>query len=144
MRGFDFYIEINTKHTKILADQYTITQLLINLIDNALKYTISGSVKIKVESDDKFVIIKIIDTGIGISEEFIPTLFEPFLQEEMGYTRSFEGNGLGLALVKKYLELNNGTIEVKSKKGTGSTFSVKLLKSTETEIKLYHVNKILD
>ncbi|MCB0745273.1 MAG: PAS domain-containing sensor histidine kinase, partial [Ignavibacteriae bacterium] len=114
--------------TNLVADEYTITQLFINLIDNAIKYTKAGSITINIDSVDDRLIVKIIDTGIGISSEFLPTLFDPFLQEEMGYTRSYEGNGLGLALVKKYLELNNGTIEVESKKGVGSTFTVTFLK----------------
>ena len=127
-KGLNFRIENNSKSTTVFADKYTISQLFINLIDNALKYTKEGEVSIVVESDDENIIIKICDTGIGISEEFLPTLFEPFIQEEMGYTRSFEGTGLGLALVKNYVKLNNGSINVKSKKGSGSVFTVKLEK----------------
>jgi signal transduction histidine kinase len=127
-KGLDFSITNKADYSLVYADKYTISQLFINLIDNALKYTPSGSVNIGVRSDEKSVIIEIRDTGIGISEEFLPTLFEPFIQEEMGYTRSFEGNGLGLALVKKYAELNNGSVQVKSKKGEGSLFTVKLEK----------------
>ena len=119
----------------IIADSYTLTQLFINLFDNSIKYTKSGKIQISISSDDDYAIVEISDTGIGISEEFLPTLFEPFRQEEMGYTRSFEGNGLGLALVKKYLELNNGLISVKSQKGIGSTFTVKLKK----ESTVYHI-----
>lgn len=70
------------------------------------------------------VAVKVVDTGIGIKEEFIPNLFDKFTQEEQGYTRKFEGNGLGLALVKKYCEINRCAIEVSSKKGVGSTFTV--------------------
>ena len=62
--------------------------------------------------------------GIGIKKEFIPNLFTAFTQEEGGYTRSFEGNGLGLALVKKYCQLNNAEIKVESEKGVGTTFTV--------------------
>jgi signal transduction histidine kinase len=59
-----------------------------------------------------------------MSEDFLPAIFQPFSQEEMGYTRHFEGNGLGLALVKSYADLNKAKIEVESKKGEGTTFSV--------------------
>jgi len=127
------HLEFNLIHepinSKIFGDQYTITQLFVNLIDNAIKYTKRGRVEISVCSEENMLITKIIDSGIGISEEFLPTLFEPFSQEEMGYTRSFEGNGLGLALVKKYVEINNGTIQVKSKKDQGTTFIIKLKKT---------------
>ncbi|MBK8944555.1 MAG: PAS domain S-box protein [Ignavibacteriae bacterium] len=130
-KNLKFELIINSNNPNINADSYTITQLFINLIDNAIKYTKVGSIIIEISDDGNFVVVKISDSGIGISEEFLPTLFEPFFQEEMGYTRSFEGNGLGLALVKKYIELNNGIIYVESKKGIGSTFTVKLLKSSK-------------
>ena len=74
------------------------------------------------------------DTGIGISEEFLPTLFEPFTQEEQGYRRKFDGNGLGLALVKKYCELNDAYIKVKSKKGSSTQFSIKFSNSNKNNI----------
>ena len=64
------------------------------------------------------------DTGIGISKEYIANLFAPFSQEDVGYKREFEGNGLGLALVKKYVEINNADILVESEKDRGSTFTV--------------------
>ncbi len=130
-KNLKFELFVNSNDTFVNGDSYTITQLFINLIDNSIKYTQVGKIQIIISSEENYIITKIADTGIGISENFIPTLFEPFQQEEMGYTRSFEGNGLGLALVKKYLELNNGIIAVESKKGVGSTFTVKLLKSSQ-------------
>ncbi|MGE5457266.1 MAG: ATP-binding protein, partial [Methanococcaceae archaeon] len=68
--------------------------------------------------------VKVKDTGIGISDEYLKQLFTPFSQEETGYTRRFEGNGLGLAIVKKYIELNNADIRIESKKGTGTEVTV--------------------
>ena len=65
------------------------------------------------------------DTGVGMSSSFLNQLIDPFSQEETGYTRRFEGTGLGLTLVRKYCELNNATISVKSIKDKGSIFSVK-------------------
>ena len=70
------------------------------------------------------MIVDVKDTGIGISEEYLPKLFIPFSQEEMGYSRKYEGNGLGLALVKKYIDLLGAEIKVESKKGEGSKFTV--------------------
>ena len=64
------------------------------------------------------------DSGIGISKEFLPSLFNSFSQEYQGYTRKFEGNGLGLALAKKYCEINNAEIIVDSQKGIGSEFKI--------------------
>lgn len=106
------------------ADLYTTTQIFANLIDNAIKYTLKGEVKICLSENDKKVIVDIIDSGIGMSKEFQKNLFEPFSQEESGYTRKFEGTGLGLALVKKYCEVNNVEISVESIKGKGTIFSI--------------------
>jgi signal transduction histidine kinase len=68
--------------------------------------------------------VEIKDTGIGMSKEFLPRIFEQFTQEEQGYTRAYDGNGLGLALVKNYCDINNAVIEVESEKNVGSTFRV--------------------
>jgi len=118
-------LERSTSDTKLVADSYTVTQIFTQLIDNAIKYTEVGEVTIKIlRSESEQLIIEIADTGIGIDELYLPDLFEPFSQEEMGYTRKFEGNGIGMALVNKYCELNNAKIEVESKKGKGSTFRI--------------------
>ncbi len=115
----------HVEDAKIIADEYCVTQIFANLIDNAIKYTNEGSVEVILsEGKNKEKIIEIKDTGIGISEEFLPKLFEPFVQEEQGYSRPYEGNGLGLALVKRYCELNNATVSVESKKNVGSVFRV--------------------
>ncbi len=109
----------------VLSDEYIISEVFQNLIDNAIKYTIEGQIDVKVymdENDKFFVSIK--DTGIGISEEYIDKIFLPFSQEESGYSRKYEGNGLGLALVKNYLKLINADIRVESEKGEGSNFIV--------------------
>jgi len=74
--------------------------------------------------DENRLTVTVEDTGIGIAEEFLPTLFSPFTQEEQGYARTFDGNGLGLSLVKNYCSLNNAEIEVESKKGKGTKFIV--------------------
>ena len=116
------------RNIAILGDEYTITQIFANLIDNAIKYTDRGFVKIYSICDEHYgkhsVIIE--DSGIGISKEYLPFLFDPFSQEEQGYTRKFEGNGLGLALVKKYCELNNAEIKVISVKNVGTKFIISL------------------
>ncbi len=109
----------------ILGDEYTLAQTFQNLLDNAIKYTNKGRVEVRIYRNGNGKInVDITDTGIGISQEYIPNLFKPFSQEEEGYSRKFEGNGLGLALTKKYIELNNADIIVKSKKGDGTTFTV--------------------
>jgi PAS domain S-box-containing protein len=124
-KGLNFVIHQPDFSTAIKGDEYTINQIFANLVDNALKYTTEGTVEITFENKGKTgFITKVKDTGIGISEEFLPKMFEPFTQEEQGYTRRYEGNGLGLALVKKYCDLSNITIDVKSKKGKGTIFDL--------------------
>ncbi|MGD8781445.1 MAG: PAS domain-containing sensor histidine kinase [Ignavibacteria bacterium] len=109
----------------VKADRYTITQIFINLVDNAINYTPKGTITLFVYCVDGELVVDVADTGIGISAEYIPNLFNKFSQEEVGYSRKFEGNGLGLALVKNHCEINNVDISVVSKKGEGSIFSVK-------------------
>lgn len=109
----------------IEADEYSINQIFSHLVDNAIKYTFKGKVEILVNRDSRdHLYVDVTDTGIGISEEYMPMLFTPFTREEKGFTRNFEGNGLGLSLVKKYCELNGADIKVTSQKGKGTTFRV--------------------
>lgn len=108
----------------IHGDEYTVNQIFNNLIDNAIKYTPEGNIQIRFAAETDAIVVYIKDTGIGISKEYLPHLFEAFTQEEQGYTRKFEGNGLGLALVKKYCTLNNADIKVSSIKGEGTEFAV--------------------
>ena len=112
-------------NAKLIFDWATIWDVFSNLIDNAIKFCDEGTVKIYVsKSLMNKVTVTIIDTGIGISEEYVKNIFSPFTQETNGYTRKFDGNGLGLSLVKEYCNLNNTEIFVSSKKGTGSNFTV--------------------
>jgi len=122
-------IELNvnnkTDNLRFVADEYTVHQIFANLIDNAIKYTHEGRVIVESKRNNNDELsVSVIDTGVGISEDYIPKLFDEFSQEDGGYTRKFEGNGLGLALVKKYCELNKAEIKVESKKGKGSKFTV--------------------
>jgi signal transduction histidine kinase len=109
---------------KIKADEYSVHQIFSNLIDNSIKYTPEGSVTLTAKKENSRAIIEVIDTGIGMTEEYLQNIFKPFTQEEQGYTRKFEGSGLGLSLVKKYCEFNNAKISVESKKNVGSKFIV--------------------
>ena len=108
----------------VMGDEYTLSQIFTNLIDNAIKYTQKGGIRIIIEEIEKQLVVSIKDTGIGIATEYLPRLFEKFSQEEQGYTRKFEGSGLGLALVKEYCRINKATVEVESVKEKGSTFKI--------------------
>ena len=121
--NFEFNQEL--QNTLIKADYYTTVKLFENLIDNAVKFTKNGSIKIVIGStnNDK-VNIEIIDTGIGIAKDYMQKIFEPFTQESTGNTRRFEGNGLGLSLVKEYADINNFKIKIESEKDSGTIVSV--------------------
>jgi PAS domain S-box-containing protein len=121
----------------IFSDEFSITMALSNLIDNAIKYTKKGFVKLLLSKrEDGDIILEIEDSGIGISREFLEKIFEPYRQVQMGYGRAYEGVGLGLALVKKVMSLNNVVINVESRKEAGTTFSINFGKaghSTESK-----------
>ncbi len=123
-KSLEFKINQPKGHFIVKKDSYSIEQIFSNLIDNAIKFTEKGTIEISINEDSGNVIVEIIDSGIGISKKYLKDLFEPFSQEEHGYTRKYEGNGLGLALVKKYCDMNDADIFVESKKGVGTTFKV--------------------
>jgi signal transduction histidine kinase len=120
-------LEFNNHSTNpvIIADKYTVEQIFQNLLANAIKYTNKGFVRIVIEDVlDGNLQVLVKDSGIGMNQKFMENIFLPFSQEDFGQKREYEGIGLGLALVKKYSELNNAALEVYSKKGVGSTFLV--------------------
>lgn len=124
-KGLDLLIECNVESPAIYGDQYSIHQIFTNLVDNAIKYTKEGKIRLVIdEVEEKSIRVSVEDSGIGISSEFMKSMFQPFTQEEHGYSRRFEGNGLGLAVVKRFCELNKAEINVHSEKGIGSNFSV--------------------
>ncbi len=124
-KGLDFHITIQTKDLEIDADKFSVEQILANLIDNAIKFTENGEVAITVYRNNlNEICVEVLDTGIGISKEYQSKMFELFTQEDHGYSRKYEGNGLGLALVKKYCELNDVKISFESHKGKGTVFTV--------------------
>lgn len=124
-KGIELILDSQDDEYLMYADNYTVGQIINNLVDNAIKYTQKGKVEIKVhKNENEAIVVEIEDTGIGISKEYLPYLFTAFSQEETGYTRKFEGNGLGLALVKSYCEINNATIQVESEKNVGTKFTV--------------------
>ncbi|MBI2416934.1 MAG: PAS domain S-box protein [Ignavibacteriales bacterium] len=109
----------------VSADQFSITQAISNIIDNAIKYTEEGFVKLELKKSENDEILLIVsDSGIGIDEEYLNHIFEPYGQEYVGYSRAYEGVGLGLALTKKILDEHKAVITVKSKKGAGSVFTI--------------------
>jgi len=116
----------------ITADQEKIKQVIINLLTNAINYTpIDGEVNLTVEDKREQVVIYIQDTGIGISSEHLPRIFERFYRVDKARSRHTGGTGLGLAIVKHIVETHKGTIDVDSKENEGTTFSIYLSKHSQ-------------
>ena len=124
-KGLELNLIYKVNDAKLNCDFQSVSKIFVNIMDNAIKYTEQGKIDVVLERNSKKELtVSIIDTGIGISNGFIPKLFDAFSQEEQGYLRSYEGNGLGLALVKKYCELNIASITVESEKRKGTKFTV--------------------
>ncbi|HEX3075383.1 MAG TPA: ATP-binding protein, partial [Lachnospiraceae bacterium] len=100
-------------------------QLLINLLDNAIKYTENGTITIDCKQEDEKLVITVEDTGIGMEEEHLERIFERFYRVDKGRSRKMGGTGLGLSIVKHIVELYNGTIQVDSKLGVGTKFTIR-------------------
>lgn len=122
-KGINFELIRKKDETILFADPYSMEQVFNHLIDNALKFTESGDVTIEIDKDEtNKVVISIEDTGIGMSEKYLSKIFDMFSQERQGLSRAYEGNGLGLTLVKKLCDMNNVEIEVFSVENKGSKF----------------------
>lgn len=119
-------VSVDENIKEIKSDNLRVQQILLNLVNNAIKFTEVGGISIRCFLVKNFVKIQIIDSGIGIENEKINQLFEPFIQIDTGLTRKHEGTGLGLSICKKLTEMLNGKIEVESRYGSGSTFTVTL------------------
>ena len=122
----------NVEHKHVMADVTKVEEIFVNILSNALKYTPSnGSVEVNVDElscdEPGYMIVRtsIMDTGIGMSQEYLEKIFESFSRERMTSSK-ISGTGLGMAIVKKYVDLLGGTIDVKSVVGKGSTFIVTL------------------
>ncbi len=130
-KGIKFTKEINAQHRYVYGDQTKIREIFLNILSNALKYTESGGkVHILLEempSDREGYAVfrtKISDTGIGMPPEFLERIFDEFSRERNSEKNNIEGTGLGMAIVKRFVDLMGGRIEVQSEQGKGSVFTV--------------------
>lgn len=124
-KNLSLALETNAEKLEAYVDEELFVSIINNLLSNALKYTDKGSITIIARREDGSAVVDVKDTGIGIAEEFQEIIFEPFRQASEGYSRRFEGTGLGLTLVKKYIDLIGATISLESKPGRGSKFTLR-------------------
>ncbi|MFH1249588.1 MAG: ATP-binding protein [bacterium] len=118
--------EIADELSIISCDPFKLEQVFINLLDNAIKYTDKGKIKIRFSQISNNTLIEIEDTGIGIPEEHLSRIFERFYTIDKSRSRRLGGTGLGLSIAKHIVLLHNGRIDVESTPGTGTTFSILL------------------
>ena len=122
-----FHVSLPQQPTWLHGDAVRLEQIVVNLLNNAVKYTDnSGSISVDVVVDENCALLNVVDTGIGIEPEILPSIFELFTQAERSLDRSRGGLGIGLSLVKRLVELHDGSVGVESKIGEGSRFWVKL------------------
>lgn len=123
-KGLKLCVQIPDDLPAVRADGIRMEQILINLLDNAIRYTENGCIWVQVNFDRDEVTIHIEDTGIGIPEEELPYLFERFYRVDKSRSRQYGGTGLGLAIVNQLVELHGGKIEVSSQMGEGTRFTI--------------------
>ncbi|HKI90571.1 MAG TPA: PAS domain S-box protein [Draconibacterium sp.] len=114
--------QLKGKQSTIKTDKQKLDGILMNLIRNAIKFTTKGTIEIGNYIENGRLYFFVSDSGRGIPEDKLETIFDRFVQVELGNTRGYEGSGIGLSIVKAYIEALNGDIEVKSELGKGSTF----------------------
>ena len=132
-KNIDVKYILNIEHKHVMADVTKVEEIFVNILSNAVKYTPSnGSITVDVDelecNEPGYMVVRtsIMDTGIGMSPEYLDKIFESFSRERTTTTSKISGTGLGMAIVKKYVDLLGGTIDVKSELGKGSTFIVTL------------------
>ncbi len=130
-KGLEIRVELPESAATIVADQRRVEQIILNLLNNAVKFTEQGRVSILCRSENNGFAVSFSDTGIGISQEDILSLFQPFTQIDTGLARKREGTGLGLSICKKILDMMGGSVTVESALGEGSTFTVYLPQKTK-------------
>lgn len=132
-KKIDFRYSMNVEHEHILTDDTKVKEIFVNILSNAMKYTPSGgSVRVSLEElpcdEPGYMIMRtrVSDTGIGMSQDYMTRIFEAFTREKNTTRSKIAGTGLGMSIVKRYVDLLGGTIQVESEIGKGSTFTVTL------------------
>lgn len=127
-KGLSLSFDVEPGLPVIQADPFRLEQMAINLLDNAVKYTERGGVRVSLGKTEEGLFVEVEDTGVGIPEEALPRIFERFYVVDKSRSKKLEGSGLGLSIVKHIVNLHGGRIEVESTVGQGSRFRVVLPK----------------
>jgi signal transduction histidine kinase len=123
-KNIDLRFDCDIKVDEMYADRLKFKLIMSNLLSNAIKFTSDyGKVIVAAEKKDSSLRVSVSDTGIGIPENKLKHIFDPFIQADTSNTRRYSGTGLGLTLVKWFVEMHNGSVRVESEEGKGSTFT---------------------
>jgi len=125
-KGLELRVDIAGDIGNIVSDQRRLEQIVLNLLSNAVKFTEEGMIHLDCRMEDARVAIRVQDTGIGMEQQDLEKVFEPFSQIDTGLTRKYEGTGLGLSICKRLVELMGGDISVTRTPGQGSMFMLLL------------------
>ena len=125
-KGLDLQVELASDVGVINSDPKRFEQVLINLLNNAIKFTDKGKVCLQAQLVEKRLVVRVVETGIGIRVDDLAKLFQPFQQVDVGSTRQHEGTGLGLTISRRLAVLMGGDIHVESQRGNGSIFTLVL------------------
>ncbi|MBC7628793.1 response regulator, partial [Ferruginibacter sp.] len=125
--GLKLIIKADTIIQPVYVDRQMWEKIVFNLLSNAFKYTLTGSITVELSEEEGFAVLKVKDTGIGIPENELPKMFERFHRVQNVTGRTYEGTGIGLSLIKELVQMHQGTINVESKLNEGSIFTVKIL-----------------
>jgi PAS domain S-box-containing protein len=122
-KNIELTIKNDVLQPEMFADRFKFKQIMYNLLSNAIKFTPDdGKISVFAKRDGNFLEVSVSDTGIGISADRLDEIFDPFMQVDASNRRKYGGTGLGLALVKRFVEMHGGKVRVKSEEGKGSTF----------------------
>ncbi len=133
-KGIELQSQIEESAVILVFDEYCLTRALRALIDNAIKFTERGAIAIRLYRDISGApSLEIRDSGIGIARDHLASLFDPFSQQRTGLDRPFEGLGLGLALCRRYLDLNGAAISVDTREGVGTVFTIRFAPDCESK-----------
>ena len=126
----NFILDHDNNLYNVLWDELKVRQIIINLISNSAKFTKNGKIILEVknyiEKNEKYILMKVVDTGIGMSSGEIENIFSPFIQTKSSSFVDQKGTGLGLSITKKYCEMMNGTVSCESVLDKGTTFTIKI------------------
>jgi signal transduction histidine kinase/CheY-like chemotaxis protein len=122
--GLEFIINTDCVSQPLYIDKQMWEKIVFNLLSNAFKYTLTGSIELNLFSENSHIVLEIKDTGIGIPEKELPHIFERFHRVQNHGGRTYEGTGIGLSLVKELVQMHGGTISVRSEEGKGTVFTV--------------------